>query len=254
MTSLRELQRAFGAALRDPAAAAPVSPAANLDVYRQHGDAQFRRILEIEFPVLLRRVGEGYFSQLAREYRRACPSRSGDLHWVGREFAAFLDRNLRDPEYRWLADLARLEWACESASICGQSPAIGPEVLAGHTPEALAAARFDLQPSLHLVESEFPVFSVWFANQSASEPDAVHHRNAERGMIRYRDNQLEVTPLSSSAFEWLSALREGLPLAAATERAGLDGAGLLQELQRVFAAALVCGVEIPKGQGLGTSS
>jgi uncharacterized protein len=254
VSSLRELQRAFANALRDPTAASPVRPAANLDVYRQHGRAQFHRVLELEYPVLRRRVGDAYFGQLADEYRRASPSRSGDLHWVGREFAGFLERTLRGTDYEWLADLARLEWACECASVAASSPMVQPDVLAALTPEQLASARFTLQPCVQLLASPFPVFSVWLANQGDPSPPTVQHWGAEQGMIHYRNDCIRVAALPIHAFRWMAALHEGLPLGQAVDHAGLDEAALVRELQRLFAAGLVTGVEVVNRQGLGTSS
>ena len=87
MASLRELQRSFAAALRDPAAACAVLPPANLAVYRNNAHSTFRAALELTYPVVRRRVGDDYFRQLCAHYRERFPSRSGDLHWAGRDFA-----------------------------------------------------------------------------------------------------------------------------------------------------------------------
>ena len=174
MASLCELQRDFAAALRardeGSRRVLAVRPLANLDVYRNNTDWQFRHALAVCFPVMQRRVGEDYFRQLAREYRQRYPSRSGDLHWVGRDFATFLEGHLAGSEYVWLADLARLEWAREVASIAPVLPHLGPEALASIAADALEDLRFQLQPSLHLGASEYPVFTVWKANQIENAP------------------------------------------------------------------------------------
>jgi len=69
MDSLREMQRAFAAALRDPAVSCAVLPPANLAVYRNNGHITFREALEQTFPVVRRRVGDDYFRQLGAHYR-----------------------------------------------------------------------------------------------------------------------------------------------------------------------------------------
>ena len=170
MVSLRELQRSFAAALRDPEATCPVRPVARLDIYRGNVRHNFRAALELAFPVLRKRVGVDYFSQLAFHYRQRFPSRSGDLHWAGREFAEFLGAHLAGGDYAWLADLARLEWARQSAAVDAVAPAVGAEALAAFAPEQLERVVFALQPSLRLVESPYPVFSVWLANQDENAP------------------------------------------------------------------------------------
>ena len=125
---------------------APLSPAANLGIYRNNSDWQFRSALAASFPVLKKRVGDEYFRQLAFHYRAGHPSRSGDLHWVGRDFAGFLAVHLRDGDYAWLADLARLEWAREVASVSETRPAIGADCLSRFAPEDLGRLVFELQP------------------------------------------------------------------------------------------------------------
>jgi hypothetical protein len=242
LASLRELQYAFAAALRDPAAACAVRPAANLDVYRHNGETQFAGVLGISFPVLKRRVGEEYFRQLAHHYRRAHPSRSGDLQWVGREFAGFLADHLRDSDYAWLADLARLEWARELSSIAEMRPALGAEVLARLAPEQLEAARFTLQPSLNLVSSPFPVFSVWLANQVENAPPVNQSKGSEAGMTLQRPDGVEVRPLGPVLVSFLCELHEGATLGEAVSRAGLDEPALLAALQFSFTEQLVCDV------------
>jgi hypothetical protein len=242
MASLLELQQSFATALRDGAADCPVRPAKNLDVYRHNATHQFRNALAISFPVLLRRVGDDYFRQLAFHYRQRFPSRSGDLHWVGGDFAGFLDDHLRGGEYAWLADLARLEWAREQASVRDPLPALGVEVLAGFAPEQLEHLVFGLQPSLSLQQSAFPVFSIWRANQQESAPPLEQSNDGEAFMIHSRYEDVEVVRLGPALFSYLCELARGAPLGKAAEHAGLDQTGLLQALQFQFGHSLVCEV------------
>jgi hypothetical protein len=248
MASLLELQLSFAAALHDPGAGCAVRPAANLDVYRNNARHQFRKALAISFPVLLRRVGDDYFRQLCFHYRQRFPSRSGDLHWVGREFAGFLDEHLGGGEYGWLADLARLEWAHGQAAVMDPLPALGVEVLTRFAPEELERLVFQLQPSLSLQTSPFPVFSVWQANQEENAPPVDQSAGSERFMILSRPDVVEVARVSSSLFSYLSALARGIQLAQAADDAGLDEAGLLQALRFMFRESLVCGVDVASAE------
>jgi hypothetical protein len=246
MASLLDQQRAFAAALREPGAASDanvgVRPVANLDVYRNNSDFQFRNALSLSFPVLRRRVGDDYFRQLAVHYRKAFPSRSGDLHWVGRDFAGFLAAYLTGSDYAWLADLARLEWAREMASVAAVLPGIGAESLANVAPDDLESLVFTFQPSVQLGASDFPVVSVWQANQVENAPPVDQSLGAERFMVLGRYDGVEIVRLSPSLFSYLSALQAGAPLAEAMTTAGLDEAGLLSALQFMFAEKLVCEV------------
>jgi hypothetical protein len=242
VASLRELQRSFAATLRDPEATCAVRPAARLDIYRGNVRHNFRAALEIAFPVLRKRVGDDYFAQLAFHYRERFPSRSGDLHWAGRDFAEFLGAHLAGGDYAWLADLARLEWARQSAAVDVVAAPVGTEALAAVAPERLEHVVFALQPSLRLVESPYPVFSVWLANQGENAPLVDQSLGYECGMALSRSDAVEVARLAPDLFSYLSALAGGATLGEAMTRAALDGTRLTQVLGHVFGAGLVTGL------------
>jgi len=242
VASLRDLQRSFAAALRDPAAACAVRPAARLEIYRLNASANFRSALELTFPVLLRRVGADYFTQLAHFYRERFPSRSGDLHWAGRDFPDFLAAHLAGGDYAWLADLARLEWARQASAVEAVTAPVGAEVLATFAPEQLERLRFTLQPSLRLIDSPFPVFTVWLTNQADNAPPADQSLGAECGMTLARPDGVEVDRLAPDLFSYLYALAGGATLGDAVARAALEGPRLTQVLAHTFGEQLVTDV------------
>jgi hypothetical protein len=256
VASLRELQASFAASLRDPAAVCAALPAENIEIYRNNAATAHRSALECSFPVLRKRVGDDYFRQLAAGYRQHFPSRSGDLHWVGRDFAAFLETELRGSEYAWLADLARLEWSREEASVAAPQSAVGADVLARFAPHELEQLSFSLQPSLRLQASEFPIFTIWRTNQADNAPPADQSLGAERGMVRSRFDGPEVRALEPAVFSYLSALAAGLTLGNAVASAALNQDALVTALGFVFREGLVCrvAVESRNGRRLGTSS
>jgi hypothetical protein len=242
VASLREVQAEFAAALRDPGASCGVRPPRNFAIYRNNAFHAFHSALELSFPVLRKRVGADYFRQLVALYRREFPSRSGDLHWTGRDFASFLASHLHGGDYAWLADLARLEWSREQAALAPVMVSIGADVLARFAPEQLEHLVFTLQPSLHLVASDFPVFSVWLANQDSDAPPVDQSKGSESGLIRQRADSVEVRQTEPFVFTYLSALAAGAPLGDAITAAGLDQQGLVTALGFVFAENLVCSV------------
>ena len=244
MASLRELQASFAAALRDESAACAVLPRENLSIYRNNAAISFRNALALSFPALRRRVGDDYFRQLAMRYRQHHPSRSGDLHWVGKGFAAFLAEDLQGSEYAWLADLARLEWSREQAAVATTRAAISVDALARFGPEQLEHLVFSLQPSLELHASDFPIFTIWAANQVENAPPVDQSMPGECGLVRARIDGVEVRPLSPGVFSYISALAAGAPLGEAVAIAGLDQSALVHALGFVFQEALICAVTL----------
>jgi hypothetical protein len=257
-TELARLQARFAAALRistgagasaDPALLAEIvddglEPAARLNLYRNNARAMFTGALERSFPVVARRVGDGYFQQLAAEYRATHPSRSGDLHWIGEHFPAWLARHLAGSEYDWLADLARLEWACEEVLVTADSPAISIEALAQLAPEALAAMRLRLQPALRCVSSPYPVWSVWCANQPDQPGDAVAaDRGAEHVVVTCAEDRPVLYLRPEAEVRFVAALAAGVSLQDALEFSSLPVEDLPQALAWLFRHGLVIALD-----------
>jgi hypothetical protein len=244
MASLRELQRCFAAAVRDPDSACAVLPPENLSVYRNNAASGFRSALQRTFPVVRRRVGDDYFRQLSAHYRERFPSRSGDLHWAGRDFAAFLDEYLAGGDYAWLADLARLEWSRHECSVLAESPPAGAEQLARFAASELEHLVLEFQPSLRLHTSSYPVFSIWQANQVENAPPVDQSLGSESGMVRIRNDLPEVRGLEPGLFSFLAALHGGDSLGDAMGHAGLDENALTHAMALLFREELVTSISL----------
>lgn len=243
MASLRELQHSFAAALRDPSVVCAVLPPANLAIYRNNAGGGFHTALTLTFPVLRRRVGEDYFRQLAHEYRQRFPSTSGDLHWVGRQFAGFLDDYLSG-EYAWLADLARLEWSRAECLVAVELPPISANALARFSAHEFEHLVFGLQPTLKLHSFSYPVFTVWLANQVDNAPPVDQSLALEQGMVRARIDFPDVRLLDAPLFSFLCALQARHPLGESVALSSVDLGSLTQALEFVFSAGLVSSLSL----------
>jgi hypothetical protein len=260
MASLPEIQARFAAALRrDVSAMRPdvnddvsplltdviadgIDPEARLRIYRNNARAMFEGALERTYPVLRRRVGEDYFRQLARWYRERHPSRSGDLHWVGRDFPQFVATTLGDSEYAWLAELAALEWACEYALVAVSRPPLGVEALSGFDPDALGDMRLELQDSLRCVASSVPMFDVWRANQPAADGEAVDlARGGQCVLVSCGDEGLDLREVTPAVLTFVRLLQTGATLGEAVDSAALAPDDLPRALGVLFDAGLVTG-------------
>jgi hypothetical protein len=203
-------------------AAGIVSPARRLGVYSNNVRANFQGSLISSFPAVRRLVSEDYFRQVARGYHRQNPSRSGDLLHVGRDFAAYLAELHRTDQYRYLADVARLEWLCEESLLAAQHAALDLERLRGVAPSAYGALRFELHPALRLFESAFPALRIWEVNvANEAEPEPID-LGAGADCLAIMRVRLELTflRLSRGEYSFLESLRGGADFSAAIERAG----------------------------------
>lgn len=256
--SLRDLQSAFAAALRapghEPAVAAfalaiiddGLPAAARLQVYRNNARAVFADALQRTYPVVRRRVGEDFFDQLATEFRDAQPSRRGDLHWIGAGFPAWLESRLQGTGYEWLVDLARLEWACEESFVVADAEPILLAELGKVPPELLAATTLQLQPSVRLVTSTHPIWSVWQENQ----PDAAGRpvdltAGAEHVVVSCTPAGLVLHSVPAAEHRFIAELANGSSLGDSLESAALPVEQLPDALGWLFAERLVVGLRTP---------
>lgn len=258
--SLSELQGRFAAALREagPQSEAAIrelaecivddglAPARRLQVYRNNARAMFAGALERTYPVLRRQVGEEQFAELARRYRTDHPSRSGDLHWIGEHFASWLAPQAAADGRAWLAELARLEWACEEAMVAARLPPLAPAELARVAPETLAEVGLVLQPCLRTVGSPFPVWSAWRAGQPESAREDVDLAlGAQYVVVTCCDTGLVLHSLPEQQFLFVAAMNGGATLGSAVESAALDIEALPGLLAWIFGDGLVTALRVP---------
>jgi hypothetical protein len=254
MPSLPELQARFAAALRgDPAAILPdidddgLEPAGRLRVYRHNSTAMFDGALERSYPILRRRVGDDYFRRLAHEYRSRHPSRSADLHWIGERFPAYLAETHAGGGYAWLAELAGLEWACESALVAGNLPPLGLASLSTLDPGHVDQARLELQPSLRCIASSFPVLDVWRANQPDGDGQPADlSKGPQCILVSCGADGLELREVDTGTLDFTRRLQAGAGLGEALDASGLPVESLVDALGLLFMAHLVTGLLPPR--------
>jgi hypothetical protein len=256
--SLHELQTSFARGLRSSTpgeqasetwlsgivdAPSGIAPADRFEVYRNNTRQFFLAALKGIYPVLQRRVGAGYFRKLGHEYRRAHPSRHGDLHWVGAEFPAWLARHLAGSQYAWLADLARLEWACEVAQDASDATAVAREALGRFASGTVEATVLRFHPSVQLVRSPYPLWTLWRRNQDDADGAPVDLASgAENCVVACTGDRVAVYRVGDEGFALLERLLAGEELGRALAGAGLEPDALVPVLAWLFEEGLVVDV------------
>lgn len=246
MPGLAELQEAFARALLadDAGAVLPwLRPggAAGLAVYRGNLAERGRSALAAVYPVVERLVGEAFFARAAWLYALAHPSRSGDIHDFGGEFAGFLAAYAPAASLSYLPDVARLEWAAHRVFHAADGIPPDPVWLGALPAKACSALGFALAPACRLVTALFPVHHIWAMHQ----PDALWDSSflLEKGEVRLlvrrgADYGIACRPLEPAEYALLAAIDAGCALGAAFDRAESAGgdAELAEALRRHLAA------------------
>jgi Putative DNA-binding domain len=234
MPSLHELQlKVMHAVLGgEPESAVPliatgaIPPARILGVYADTALANFTGSLIASYPAIWRLVGEDYFRQAARGFHTRHPSASGDLQPAGTHFAQYLAQLHGAGEYRYLGEVARLEWLIQESLLAGEHAPFDLEKLAQVAPADYDALRFTLHPSARLFASEFPCINIWEANvHSDAEPQIINLKSGpDRALLCREHGQLLFHRLSEGEYAFLSALHAGGRFAAAVENGARHGA------------------------------
>jgi hypothetical protein len=242
-----ELQHAFAAAVLGEPAELPIRAAtaataeSGLAVYRNNVMSGLIKVVAARFPTVRRLLGEDRFLEAVRRFIAAEPPRSPLLLEYGDGFPEFL-RSFGGEAC--VADIADLEVACGKAYHAADALSLPPQVFAAIPTERLAGLRLTFHPSVSLLQSRFPVVSLWHANQEAGEV-ALPQASPEAALIARPTLEVEVWNLPPGGFAFLTALMRGATLAEAVE-AAMDAApdfDLAVNLSMMIKAGIVTGFE-----------
>jgi hypothetical protein len=217
-----------------------LSPAEQLDVYREQFWLRHIGSLRDDFPSLVHVLGDDDFAELSRAYLDRHPPVSFTLRDLGHQLAAFVAATPPWKSDPLLSDIARLEWAFIEAFDAPDAPRLDVSTLAHASEDAWSKARVVFQPALRCLSLQYPVHDLRGsvrAGEPAERPAARdawvviyrgglgHDVSVDPGTLQY----LDVDPV---AFQLVDALAKGIPLAVACEQiATAKGVALAADLE-----------------------
>jgi hypothetical protein len=149
-----------------------LSAVERLDIYANMYFYRLRDALAEDFGAVCTVVGQDNFHNLVTDYLIAHPPSHFSLRYAGRNLPAFLLRHPLLRHWPYLADLARLEWAILDAFDAADAAVLEPSTLTAVPAERWPALRFQLTPSLRLLQLEWPADEVWEQVQRKETPAA----------------------------------------------------------------------------------
>jgi hypothetical protein len=218
-----------------------------LAVYRSSVAANLAGALEATYPVVRRLVGAPFFAEAARRFALAEPSASGDLDDYGAGFASFLAAYAPAASLEYLADVARLEWACHESARAPAAPAFDFESLSRVAPAGYEALRLTLHPAVRLVASSHPIAAIHEANAPGRDGTPARIQGADHVVVRRGEEGTIVEAVPAHEWRFLEGLARGESLGAASRALPGDLAQpfLATALARYVARAVVCGFTAP---------
>ncbi|TKT70812.1 DUF2063 domain-containing protein [Afipia massiliensis] len=227
-----DMQAIFIQALLDPDKPVPASvtsyrtgvPVKRFAVYRNNVIAGLVEAMRAGFPIVERIVGADFFAATARLYAINRPPRSPLMLRYGDDFPEFLSHFPPAAELPYLADVARLELARRLAYHAADAEPLRIELITTLTPDALAESRLTIHPSVSIVRSRHPIFTIWAMNSGDIELTPIDEDAAEDALVTRANLEVTVHRMFSGGAAFLQCLMAGNTFGAAASTALKDNA------------------------------
>nr|WP_255220155.1 DNA-binding domain-containing protein [Burkholderia glumae] len=189
-----------------------------LALYRGNLTGTWHQVLASAYPVVHALIGDAFFVALSREYGLADPASSGDLNQFGHRMSELLASWPPTAPYRYLADVARLEWAVHRAYFAAEAMSWSAEQWARLAPDTLESAFLSLDPAVELLHTSTSAADLWLAHQEDGNEQTVHDIDAPQWIVVSRPRWLPVVhAVTPATFGMLAALRRHESLGAALD-------------------------------------
>ncbi|WP_288841786.1 DNA-binding domain-containing protein [uncultured Deefgea sp.] len=211
---------------------------ANMTVYRNNIRLNRANALKLAYPTVLALLGEEFFMAMADVYTHSTASTSANLHQEGHLLAEFIAQFEPTQAYPYLSDVAQLDWAMHQAHYADDHAGVSTAILAEQL-QSLAQLKLQLHPALHVIESQWPIASLFAMHHGGEKPQDLYHGEC---VLVWRD-QYQIIDAAQAAF-FLALMQqltfEDALLAGAAVDAAFDPASslsLLLEQQLIIALA-----------------
>ena len=218
---------AFCASLLNPGSPCPeglcsangADPESRFAVYRNNVQSSLVNALADSYPVAMQLVGEAFFRAMAAIFVQGQPPRSPLMSRYGEDFADFIAAFEPACSVPYLADIARLEHLRTRAYHAADAEPVRPEQITAalNAPQVLSELRFELHPSLHLLDSAYAVVAIWAAHQQETTLAGIDITREQHALVLRNGLEVEVFALEPGASTFIRHLIEGQPLLAAAE-------------------------------------
>lgn len=220
MTDAQRWQHALLDAITAPQWQAHATlPANALAVYRNNYRVGLMEMLAIVYPIVQQLLGAEFFGALSREFVRATPSHSGNLHRYGAGFADFIAGFAPAAEWLYLPDVARMEWALHRGYYAPDSARLEVTTLAALPPAQWSELRLPLDASLSLLRSPWALSAIHAYHQPGATRQPFTLVQAENLLLWREHGQMQLCRMDDAPAEFLYRLQLGATLDEATAAA-----------------------------------
>ena len=179
-------------------------------IYRNNVILSLSEAIADTFPVVKRLIGDACFSAAAVAFVRKYPPTKPSLLFYGEGFINFIKEYPACIKLGYLSDIAQLEWNYIRAFHAKDIPLLDNESLQQIAPESLGDTAFEIHPSVQLMQSDWPIDTIWEENLKQDVATIDLESFSKCKLLVYRQElQVQVVNLAPECFHFLLALTNG---------------------------------------------
>jgi hypothetical protein len=197
---------------------ATLSGAEQLEIYREQFWLRHTHALEEDFPGLSRLMGS-LWPPFVTEYLVQNPATSFTLRDLGARLPAFIRSKMPDSAH--YGEMADLEWAYMEAFDATMTSPLSERDLQTLTEDQWQSAKVLLNPSLRLLQLDYPVHEIRRALRRGDET-RVSKNPTHLLVYRHKDLSVYDKVIHPLAFELLQLLKNGTSLGHACDKLAQD--------------------------------
>jgi len=193
-----------------------------MGLYRNNFYISLSQYLETCFPAVLALVGEDFFAQLAKAYIMQSPLDKAELDLFGAGFPEFIEQAEQTQSLVYLADVAILDWAFDSAKAVVHIDAFPFEKLSQLDELQQLKIRFQLAPKTLLIKAQYPLLKIWLGAKSGNL-DNVDMQESDFVLLRPDIEQgAKFASLNKHQYQFLLNVKDQKSLAKLAESADFN--------------------------------
>jgi hypothetical protein len=221
------LRRGDEPALNALLAKRPDGAARGMEAYQANAGASAERALATAFPTVQALMGEESFAALARAHWQACPPERGDLALFGDQLPDFIAASEQLADVPYLADSARLDWRLAESERAADAE-VDLSTLGLLSEAEPTRLRLALMPGTAVLDSAYPVVSLWQAHQPGAEAEAARDKvraalqsgQGEHAVVSRARWRAQAFAIDAATARWMHRLLRGDVLSSALGAAG----------------------------------
>ncbi len=192
---------------------------ARIAIYRDSIRLGLAHALREIYPVCARLLGDMLFAQVCDQYIQEHPSRSPDLNRYGLAFPEFINNHSLAVELIYLPDILCLERDWHKVFSGVDATEFDLQYLSGLTEKQSLSTCIILQENMRLIESVWPVHTIWHANRDLEkEPEVIELTEQTVYLLVWRDGlMMHLDVLTAEMWYLLQSFKNGDSLQDACE-------------------------------------